>query len=342
MSILPRIAFITGIGGQDGSYLAELLLEKNYIVCGLIRRSSNKPTNRLEHIFSRVHLYYGDMTDGSSLRETLSRVEKEHGMPNEIYHLAAQSHVRISFDMPTYTSQTDAIGTLNILEAVRNLGWCKSVKFYNAATSELYGKVHETPQKETTPFHPRSPYAVAKLYAYHITQNYREAYGMYACSGILFNHESPRRGHNFVTKKIVDGLKALYQEETKSPVQLGNLEAKRDWSHAKDMVKAMWLMLSQDHPKDYVCSSDQTTTVRSFAEKVWFKLSGHAIQWKGEGVYEEGFDVETGQCLIQVNVKYFRPSEVDLLLGDSTLARKELGWKPEYNLNTLIEDMIKN
>lgn len=344
MSILGKVAFITGIGGQDGSYLAKLLLDKGYIVTGLIRRSSNKPTTRLEHIFSKINLYYGDMTDGPSLRETLTRIASEFGVPDEIYHLAAQSHVRISFDMPTYTSQADAIGTLNILEAIRNLGWCNRVRFYNAATSELYGKVHETPQKETTPFHPRSPYAVAKLYAYYMTQNYREAYDMFACSGILFNHESPRRGHNFVTKKIIDALKSLDESEHKSNVlQLGNLNARRDWSHAKDMVVAMWLMLQQDKPKDYVCSSDKTTSVRAFVEKVWYVLRPDSgVKWVGKDECEKGYDKNTGLLLVEVNDKYFRPSEVELLLGDSTLARRELNWVPEYDLDMLIKDMVEN
>jgi GDPmannose 4,6-dehydratase len=326
-------ALVTGITGQDGSYLAELLLEKGYEVHGIIRRSSVNKLDRLEHIVSsssNIYLHYGDLTDTSSITSILAKVK-----PDEVYNLAAQSHVHVSFSNPEYTADVDGVGTLRILEAIRTLGL--NSKFYQASTSELYGKIQEVPQTENTVFYPRSPYGVAKLYAYWITKNYRESYNMFACSGILFNHESPRRGEEFVTQKIVLGLKAIIDGK-QEVLELGNLEAKRDWGHAKDYVEAMWLMLQQESPQDYVISSGEEYTVKSFVEKS-AKHFGMDILWSGNGVDEIGTDNNTGKIVVRVNAEFFRPAEVDRLIGDSTKARKELGWKQKISFDELVSDM---
>jgi GDPmannose 4,6-dehydratase len=331
-------ALITGITGQDGSYLAELLLSKGYEVHGVIRRSSSINTSRIDHIYSNknLKLHYGDVTDSLSLMTILKRYS-----PSEIYNLAAQSHVKVSFETPEYTGSVDALGTLKILESVRLLGMENDVKIYQASTSELYGLVQEVPQKETTPFYPRSPYGVAKLYAYWIVKNYREAYDMFACSGILFNHESPRRGHNFVTQKIVQGLKAIHEGKTNQPVMMGNLNARRDWGHAKDYVQAMWLMLQQEKPEDFVIATGNMYSVRQFAEACapYFNM---IIEWQGEGLNEVGIDKISGKTVIAVDRKYFRPAEVEQLLGDSSKARNDLGWTPRYDFYSLVEDMCIN
>ena len=331
-----KTALITGITGQDGSYLAELLLSKGYMVHGIIRRSSSINTRRIDHIYDNpnLKLHYGDITDSLSLTDIIKRTQ-----PDEIYNLAAQSHVKVSFETPEYTAMTDALGTLKVLEAVRLLDMVDKVKIYQASTSELYGLVQEVPQKETTPFYPRSPYGVAKLYGYWIIKNYRESYNMYACSGILFNHESPRRGHNFVTKKIVNGL-----HEIKTGIQeclyLGNMNAKRDWGHAKDYVEAMWLMLQQDNPKDYVIATGEQYSVREFVERCAPKF-GFNIEWEGEGLDEVGRDKISGKIIIKIDPKYFRPAEVESLLGDATLARSELNWKPKYSFQQLVDEMCR-
>lgn len=328
---MTKIALITGITGQDGSYLAELLLEKGYEVHGIIRRSSLINTDRIDRIYPLLKLHYGDLTDGSSLIRLIQQIK-----PNEIYNLAAQSHVKVSFEIPEYTGQVDALGTLRILEAVRLLGMEKDVRIYQASTSELYGLVQETPQSETTPFYPRSPYGVAKLYGYWIVKNYREAYGMHASSGILFNHESPRRGETFVTRKIIQGLSRIstgYQ----SRLVLGNLNAKRDWGHAKDFVEAMWLMLQQDKPDDYVIATGKQYSVRDFVEQA-APYFGMRIHWEGEGLNEVGID-QSGQTVVRVDEKYFRPTEVETLLGDPSKAERVLGWKPKYTFEKLVEDM---
>ena len=329
-------ALITGITGQDGSYLAELLLEKGYEVHGIIRRSSISRLDRIEDIIKsndNIYLHYGDMTDSSSVFSILNKIK-----PDEVYNLAAQSHVHVSFSNPEYTAQVDALGTLRILEAIRSLG-LKS-KFYQASTSELYGKSPQVPQNEKTEFYPRSPYGVAKLYAYWITKNYREAYNMFACSGILFNHESPRRGEEFVTQKIVLALNNI-KNNKQEVLELGNLNSKRDWGHAKDYVEAMWLMLQQDVPDDYVISSDEEHTVREFVEKS-AKHFGMDITWSGSGIDEIGTDSNTGKIIVKVNPEFFRPSEVDRLFGDSTKARQELGWKQSMSFDELIKDMCEN
>ena len=329
-------ALITGITGQDGSYLAELLLQKGYEVHGVIRRSSSINTNRIDHIYynKNLKLHYGDVTDSLSLMTILKQYPVQ-----EIYNLAAQSHVKVSFETPEYTGH--ALGTLKILESIRLLGLEKDVKIYQASTSELYGLVQEIPQKETTPFYPRSPYGVAKLYAYWIVKNYREAYDMFACSGILFNHESPRRGHTFVTQKIVQGLKAIQQGKTNQPILMGNLNAKRDWGHAKDYVNAMWLMLQRDKPEDFVIATGKMYSVRFFAELAasYFNMN---IEWEGVGLNEVGIDTISGRKVIAVDKKYFRPAEVEQLLGDSSKAREVLGWKPTYDIYTLVKDMCLN
>ena len=331
-------ALITGITGQDGSYLAELLLQKGYEVHGVIRRSSSINTNRIDHIYynKNLKLHYGDVTDSLSLMTILKQYPVQ-----EIYNLAAQSHVKVSFETPEYTGHVDALGTLKILESIRLLGLEKDVKIYQASTSELYGLVQEIPQKETTPFYPRSPYGVAKLYAYWIVKNYREAYDMFACSGILFNHESPRRGHTFVTQKIVQGLKAIQQGKTNQPILMGNLNAKRDWGHAKDYVNAMWLMLQRDNPEDFVIATGKMYSVRFFAELAasYFNMN---IEWEGVGLNEVGIDTISGRKVIAVDKKYFRPAEVEQLLGDSSKAREVLGWKPTYDIYTLVKDMCLN
>jgi GDPmannose 4,6-dehydratase len=332
-----KVALITGITGQDGSYLAELLLSKDYEVHGIIRRSSSMNTGRIDHIYSNpnLHLHYGDVTDSLSIMNVL----KKHN-PTEIYNLAAQSHVKVSFETPEYTATVDALGTLKILEAVRILNMDKTCKIYQASTSEMFGLVQEIPQKETTPFYPRSPYGVAKLYAYWITKNYRESYGMFCCSGILFNHESPRRGFNFVTKKIVDGLEAISAGHQEC-LYMGNLNALRDWGHAKDYVKAMWLMLQQDKPEDFVIATGKQYSVKDFIEKCapYFYLN---IRWEGEGLDEVGINTNTGKVIIRVDPKYFRPAEVETLLGDPSKAKSVLGWEPEYTFDALVEDMCIN
>lgn len=336
------VAFITGITGQDGSYLTELLLEKNYIVHGLIRRSSTINTSRIDHIINNpnLKLHYGDLTDGSCLFMCLSNIKTLY--PDmyklEIYNLAAQSHVKVSFEMPEYTADSDAFGTLKLLEAIRANNLESKCRFYQASTSELYGLVQEVPQKETTPFYPRSPYAVAKMYAYWIVKNYREAYNMFACNGILFNHESERRGHNFVTRKITIGLgKILRGEEDK--LVMGNINSLRDWGHAKDYVEGMWRILQHDNPDDYVLATGNMYSVREFIEKS-FALKGFNIKWKGKGVDEIGYDENTGRELIFINEKYFRPTEVEQLLGDSTKAREVLKWKPKIDFDELVKLMV--
>jgi GDPmannose 4,6-dehydratase len=338
---MSRVAFITGITGQDGSYLADLLLDKGYNVWGILRRSSNINTQRIESIFNKLHLCYGDLTDSSNLLNILIKIKDSY--PDlkrlEIYNLGAMSHVKVSFEMPEYTGDVDAMGTLRLLESIRISGIpLDKIRFYQASTSEMYGKVQEIPQKETTPFYPRSPYGVAKLYSYWITKNYREAYGMYACSGILFNHESPRRGHNFVTRKITLALNNIVKG-TQDKLVLGNINSLRDWGHAKDYVEGMWLMLQQEIADDYVLSTNEYHSVREFVEKS-FALKGFNIQWKGEGINEIGYDENTGRELIFISEKYFRPTEVDELLGDSSRARNELGWIPKYSFDNLVEEMV--
>ena len=336
-----KVALITGITGQDGSYLSELLLEKGYKVWGVIRRASSINTHRIEHIFDKITLRYGDLTDGINLLNIF--VEIKNTYPDlerlEVYNLAAMSHVKVSFEIPDYTCSVDAAGTLRMLESIRNCGIPQEkVRFYQASTSELYGKVVEVPQSEKTPFYPRSPYGVAKLYGFWITKNYRESYGMYACSGILFNHESPRRTHNFVTRKITIALGNILRGKQDRLV-LGNLNSLRDWGHAKDYVHGMWLILQQDEAEDYVLSTNEYHSVREFVEKS-FALKGFDIKWKGEGVNEVGYDANTGRELVFVSEKYFRPAEVEELLGDSTKARTQLGWTPEYSFDTLLQEMV--
>ena len=337
-----RRALITGITGQDGAYLAELLLNKGYEVHGIKRRASLFNTQRIDHIYEDPHdlgaqffLHYGDLTDSTNLIRIVQEVQ-----PQEIYNLAAQSHVQVSFETPEYTANTDALGTLRLLEAIRILGLQEETRFYQASTSELYGKVQETPQKETTPFYPRSPYAVAKMYAYWITVNYREAYNMYACNGILFNHESPRRGETFVTRKITRAV-ARISLGLQSTLYLGNMNAKRDWGHARDYVEGMWLMLQQDKPVDYVLATGITTTVRSFCEKA-FDAVGIEIKWEGEEEQEVGYRTDTGEAVIKVDPRYYRPTEVDLLLGDSSKAREELGWEPKCSLEDMVTEMVQS
>ena len=327
-----KVALITGITGQDGSYLAELLLEKGYEVHGIIRRSSLINTHRIDGIYNRLILHYGDLTDSTNLVRVIQKVQ-----PDEIYNLGAQSHVKVSFEMPEYTGQTDALGTLRVLEAVRLLGMDKRVRIYQASTSEMFGLVQEIPQKESTPFYPRSPYGCAKVYGYWITKNYRESYGMYACTGILFNHESPRRGETFVTRKITRALSKI-SVGLQDCLYLGNLNAKRDWGHAKDFVEAMWLMLQQDEPDDYVIATGEQYSVRQFVEEAapYFNMK---IAWEGEGLDEVGIDKNTGKAVIKVNSKYFRPAEVETLLGDATKAKEKLGWEPKISFKQLVEDM---
>jgi GDPmannose 4,6-dehydratase len=327
-----KVALITGITGQDGSYLAELLLEKGYEVHGIVRRSSLINTHRIDHLYQSVKLHYGDLTDSTNIVRVIQKVQ-----PDEIYNLGAQSHVKVSFEMPEYTADVDGVGTLRILEAVRLLGMEDRVRIYQASTSELYGLVQETPQSETTPFYPRSPYGCAKLYGYWITKNYREAYGMYACTGILFNHESPRRGETFVTRKITQGLSKI-SSGIQDCLYLGNLDAMRDWGHAKDYVEAMWLMLQQDEPDDFVIATGEQYSVRQFVEKA-APYFGMKIEWIGEGLNEVGFDWNTKRPIIKVDSKYFRPAEVESLLGDATKAKEKLGWEPKITFDQLIEDM---
>ena len=340
---MTRVALITGITGQDGSYLAELLVEKKYEVWGLIRRSSSINTNRIDSIFDKIILRYGDLTDSSNLLNILVEIKRKYPELErlEVYNLGAMSHVKISFEMPEYTSDVDAMGTLRLLEAIRNSDIdLNKIRFYQASTSEMFGKVVEVPQKETTPFYPRSPYGVAKLYSYWITKNYRESYGMFACSGILFNHESPRRGHNFVTRKITIALGNIISGKQEKLV-LGNINSLRDWGHAKDYVEGMWLMLQQDKPEDYVLSTNEYHSVREFIEKS-FRLRGFNIKWKGSGVDEIGYDESTGRDLIFISEKYFRPAEVEELLGDSTKARTELKWTPSYSFDALVNEMVES
>ena len=327
-----KVALITGITGQDGSYLAELLLEKGYQVHGIVRRSSLINTHRIDHIYPDLQLHYGDLTDATNLISVIKKVE-----PDEIYNLGAQSHVKVSFETPDYTAQVDGLGTLRVLEAVRLLGMEKKTRIYQASTSELYGLVQETPQTETTPFYPRSPYGVAKLYGYWIIKNYRESYGMHCSSGILFNHESPRRGETFVTRKITRGLSKI-SVGLQDCVELGNLNAKRDWGHAKDFVEAMWLMLQQDEPDDYVIATGHQYSVKEFIEEA-APLFGFNIEWMGEGLDEIGYDWGMKRSVIKVNDRYFRPAEVESLLGDATKAKEKLGWEPKITFKELVEDM---
>ena len=336
----PKVALITGITGQDGSYLAEFLLEKGYIVHGIKRRASLFNTQRIDHIYQDPHiehanfkLHYGDLSDTSNLIRIVQETQ-----PDEIYNLGAQSHVAVSFESPEYTADVDGIGTLRLLEAIRILGLEKKTRFYQASTSELYGLVQEIPQKETTPFYPRSPYAVAKLYAYWIVVNYREAYGMYACNGILFNHESPRRGETFVTRKITRAM-ARIKLGLQETLHLGNLDAKRDWGHARDYVEMQWLMLQQDSPDDFVIATGIQHTVRDFVNAS-ANVLGIDIQWQGVGIQEKGYDNQ-GKCIVAVDPRYFRPSEVETLLGDPTKAMEKLGWKPKTSLSELVAEMIR-
>ena len=330
-----KTALITGITGQDGSYLAELLLEKGYEVHGIVRRSSMINTHRIDHIYDNPNLtlHYGDLTDATNIIGVIKKTE-----PDEIYNLGAQSHVKVSFETPEYTGNVDGLGTLRVLEAVRLLGMEDKVRIYQASTSELYGKVQETPQTETTPFYPRSPYGVAKLYGFWIIKNYRESYGMHASSGILFNHESPRRGETFVTRKITRGLSRI-SVGLQDCLYLGNLDAKRDWGHAKDYARAMWLMLQQDEPDDYVIATGEQYTVREFVNKA-SNYFGMKIEWMGEGMDEVGYDWNTKRPVVKVSEKYFRPAEVESLLGDATKAKEKLGWEPEISFKELIEDMV--
>lgn len=336
-----KVALITGITGQDGSYLAELLLEKGYEVHGIIRRASTFNTKRIDHLYQdphevdvRLFLHYGDITDSSNLNRLIEKIQ-----PNEIYNLAAQSHVGVSFDSPEYTAEATGVSTLRILDAIRESG--VKTKFYQASTSELFGGLPDTaPQSEKTPFYPKSPYGVAKLYSYWITVNYRESYDIFACNGILFNHESPRRGETFLTRKVTRAVAAIHLGK-QDKLYLGNLDAKRDWGHAKDYVEGMWRILQQDKPQDYVLSMNETHTVREFCELAFAEL-GYDIVWEGTGVDEKGIDKNTGRVLIEVDPRYFRPAEVELLWGDSTKARTELGWKPKYSFMDLVKEMVQS
>ena len=329
---MTKVALITGITGQDGSYLAELLLEKGYEVHGIVRRCSLINTHRIDHIYEDIHLHYGDLTDATNIISVIKKVE-----PDEIYNLGAQSHVKVSFEIPDYTAQVDGLGTLRVLEAVRFLGMEKKTRIYQASTSELYGLVQDNPQREDTPFHPRSPYGVAKLYGFWIVKNYRESYGMHCSSGILFNHESPRRGETFVTRKITQGLSRI-SSGLQDVLKLGNLNAKRDWGHAKDYVEAMWLMLQQDEPDDYVIATGKQYSVRDFVEEA-APLFGLSIEWMGEGLEEVGYDWNTKRSIIEVDSRYFRPAEVESLLGDPSKAKEKLGWEPKTSFKKLVEDM---
>ena len=338
-----KIAFITGITGQDGSYLAEFLLNKNYEVHGLKRRSSSFNTERIDHLYEDPHsenpklfLHYGDLTDSINLINIIQKIK-----PDEIYNLGAQSHVAVSFETPEYTANSDALGTLRILEAIRILKMEKKTKFYQASTSELYGLIHETPQSEKTPFHPRSPYGVAKMYAYWITINYRESYGIFASNGILFNHESPRRGETFVTRKITRGLCQINSGLSKY-LYLGNIDAKRDWGHAKDYVEIQWKILQEENPDDFVVATGRQESVRKFIELAAKELKWGGIKWEGKGINEIGRRLDTNEIVIKIDQKYFRPCEVNSLVGDASKASKKLGWKPKITLEELVRDMIKN
>ncbi|HLI65013.1 MAG TPA: GDP-mannose 4,6-dehydratase [Caulobacteraceae bacterium] len=335
-----KVALITGVTGQDGAYLSALLLEKGYVVHGIKRRSSSFNTGRIEHLYQDPHetnqrfiLHYGDMTDSTNLIRIVQQVQ-----PDEIYNLAAQSHVQVSFETPEYTANADAVGTLRLLEAIRILGLERKTRFYQASTSELYGAVRETPQSETTPFYPRSPYGAAKLYAYWIVVNYREAYGMHASNGILFNHESPVRGETFVTRKITRGVAAIHHG-LQDKLYLGNLDSKRDWGHAREYVRGMWLMLQQNAPDDYVLATGETTQVRDFVSHAFAQVDV-AIDWRGKGVEEQGVDAKTGRVLVEVDPRYFRPTEVDLLKGDPSKARAKLGWRHETGWRDLCAEMV--
>jgi len=338
---MEKVALITGVTGQDGAYLAEFLLGKGYRVHGIKRRTSLFNTDRIDHLYQDPHvadrrfiLHHGDLTDSSSLIRVVQEVQ-----PDEIYNLAAQSHVKVSFEEPEYTADSDALGALRLLEAIRILGLERKTRFYQASTSELYGKVQETPQKETTPFYPRSPYAAAKLYAYWITVNYREAYGLYACNGILFNHESPIRGETFVTRKITRGL-ARNKLGLQERLYLGNLDARRDWGHARDYVEAQWLMLQQAEPEDFVIATGKQFSVRQFVEAAAQHL-GIGIDWRGEGVEEKGYDRESGRCVVEVDPRYFRPTEVESLLGDPSKAKAKLGWEPKTPFEEMVGEMME-
>jgi GDPmannose 4,6-dehydratase len=339
---MSKVALVTGITGQDGAYLAEFLLKKGYTVHGIKRRSSMFNTARIDHLYQdphengvKLHLHHGDLTDATNLIRIIQETQ-----PDEIYNLAAQSHVQVSFELPEYTANCDGLGTLRILEAIRILNLEKKTKFYQASTSELYGKVQEVPQTETTPFYPRSPYAVAKIYGFWIVKNYREAYGMFTCNGILFNHESPIRGETFVTRKITRAV-ARIKLGLQSKLYLGNLNAKRDWGHAKDYIEGMWLMLQQDKADDYVLATNETHTVREFIN-VAFKEVDIEVKWEGVGVDEKGYNAKTNELMVEVDPKYFRPTEVDLLIGDASKANNELGWKPKHTFEDLVKLMVKS
>jgi GDPmannose 4,6-dehydratase len=340
MTTVSKKALITGVTGQDGAYLAELLLSKGYEVHGIKRRASSFNTDRIDHLYQdphergvRLHLHYGDLTDATNLIRIVQLVQ-----PDEIYNLAAQSHVAVSFETPEYTANADALGTLRLLEAIRILGLEKKTRFYQASTSEMFGKVQETPQRETTPFYPRSPYGAAKVYGHWITVNYREAYGMYACSGILFNHESPIRGETFVTRKITRALARIH-ENLESCLFLGNLDSLRDWGHAKDYVRAQWLMLQQGEPEDYVIATGEQHSVREFVTAAAHHL-GVELEWRGQDINEQGINAKTGAVIVKVDPRYFRPTEVETLLGDATKARTKLGWKPELSFPALVQEMV--
>src|SRR5712675_802516 len=337
----PKVALITGITGQDGAYLAEFLLAKGYVVHGVKRRTSLINTERIDHLYQDPHessrrfvLHYGDLTDSSSLTRIIQETQ-----PDELYNLAAQSHVAVSFEEPEYTANSDGLGTLRLLEALRILGMEKKTRFYQASTSEMFGKVRETPQTETTPFYPRSPYGVAKVYAHWITVNYRAAYGMYACNGILFNHESPLRGETFVTRKITRGL-ARIAMGLQDAVYLGNLDALRDWGHAKDFVRAQWLMLQQEQAEDFVIATGEQHSVREFVTRAG-ELLGQRLEWRGKGVDEQGFDAATGKLIVKVDPRYFRPTEVETLMGDASKARTRLGWAPLISFSELVQEMVE-
>jgi GDPmannose 4,6-dehydratase len=337
---MTKTALITGITGQDGSYLAEFLLRKGYEVHGIKRRASSFNTDRIDHLYEDPHkqgvhmrLHYGDLTDATNLIRIVQQVQ-----PDEIYNLAAQSHVAVSFETPEYTANSDALGTLRLLEAIRILGLEKKTRFYQASTSEMYGKVQEVPQKETTPFYPRSPYGAAKVYAYWITVNYREAYGMYACNGILFNHESPVRGETFVTRKITRGLARIH-EDLDDCLYLGNLDSLRDWGHARDYVVAQWLMLQQQQAEDFIIATGRQYSVRDFVQRVGERL-GMRIEWRGKGVDEQGVDAKSGKVVVKVDARYFRPTEVETLLGDPSKAKAKLGWTPETSFEQLVAEMV--
>ena len=337
-----KVALISGVTGQDGAYLAELLLSKGYLVHGIKRRSSSFNTERVDHLYQDPHLpgtsffmHYGDLTDATNLIRIVQETQ-----PDEIYNLAAQSHVQVSFETAEYTANADALGTLRLLEAIRILGLQQKTRFYQASTSELYGKVHETPQRETTPFYPRSPYAAAKLYAYWITVNYREAYGLHASNGILFNHEGPTRGETFVTRKVTRAVAAITRGRQEK-LYLGNLDAKRDWGHARDYVRGMWMMLQQPEPDDYVLATGEMHSVRDFVGKA-FACAGHEVVWEGEGVQEKGRDMKTGKVVVEIDPRYFRPTEVDLLCGDPTKAREKLGWRHEVTFERLVQEMVES